>query len=133
MDIYQHANLDRAVGTIKSRAQRTCYTWGRAVQARMRTTADWQDRNGPSMTGYNARESLQVEVGLHENGDIQIVARSDRQTLTPWRGWQGAPVAAFLELGTRYMHRHPVIYTTVHAMAPTLRSMLVKDIRELSL
>lgn len=93
----------------------------------MRAQASWQDRNGPSRTGLNARESLHAETAITDNGDVLVILSSDRQTLTPWRSWRdGAPAGAFLELSTRYMQSRPVIWPTARAMAPGL-VQAVKD------
>lgn len=122
---YSHENLDAAVRRLKEGVLLTGIEFAVFLQAELRADAPWQDRNGPSMTGKNARESLEAEAGLMDGGEIvQIVARSDRQTLTPWKEWAGAPVGAFLELGTRYMRKREVIKPTVQRTAPELHARL---------
>ena len=118
---YDPANVDAAVAQIRARVAQIADTWGKQAQARMRAQAPWQDRNGPSRTGLNARQSLKAQTAIAKNGDVLVVLSSDRQTLTPWRQWSsGAPVGAFLELSTRYMAARPIIWPTAKAMAPDL-------------
>lgn len=121
---YTPEALVAAVALIRKTCLSQSSFWAKDVQAAMRSGAPWTDRNGPSMTGLNARQSLETEVGTMANGDILIVARSTRQTLKPWRGWDGAPVGAFLELSTRFMSQRPIIKVTVERMAPQLITSL---------
>jgi hypothetical protein len=125
VDTYDPANVDAAVAQIRARVAQTAQTWGKQAEARMRATALWHDRNGPSLTGYNARQSLRAETAIAANGDVLVILSSDRQTLTPWRQWSnGAPVGAFLELSTRYMASRAVIWPTAQALAPQLTQQL---------
>lgn len=94
-----------------------------ATQAAMRADAPWRDRNGDSKTGKNARDSLEAEAATQDDG-ILIIARSTRQTNRPWRQWDGAPVGAFLEEGTRKMLARPIIFRTLEALAPRLKAQL---------
>ncbi len=128
-DSYDPARLDDAVRQIRAVVFDVAAEWAVAVQGRMRSNASWVDRNGPSMTGKNARQSLEAEAGRALNGDVIVVARADRQTLRPWSSWPGAPVSVFLELGTRFMARRDVIRPTVHEMAPTLGMLLQMALR----
>jgi hypothetical protein len=121
---YTPEALIAAVALIRKTCLQESVSWARDVQSAMRSGAPWTDRNGPSMTGLNARQSLEAEAGTVDNGDIMIVARSTRQTLKPWRGWDGAPVGAFLELSTRFMSQRPIIKVTVERMAPQLITSL---------
>lgn len=116
---YDPANVDAAMAQIRARVATVADTWAKQAQARMRAQAPWTDRNGPSRTGLNARQSLKAQTAIAKNGDVLVVLSSDRQTLTPWRTWaSGAPVGAFLELSTRYMAARPIIWPTTKAMAP---------------
>jgi len=113
-----------AVGQLRAGVYAAAVPWAALVQARMRSEASWTDRNGPSKTGENARDSLEAEVGIEDNGNVTIVARSTRQTLRAWRGWDGAPLGAFLELGTVHMAARPVIWPVLSSSAPDLKSRL---------
>lgn len=128
---YSPERLYAAVETLRGRVRTVQSGWGRDAQARMRQEASWTDRNGPSRTGLNARESLQAETIEDDSGDIVTVLYSDRQSLRGWRSWtDGAPVGAFLELGTRGrngrggMRARPVIMPVARSMAPQLLSRL---------
>lgn len=124
-DTFDPARVDAAVAEIRTRVATIAHAWGDAAQARMRAQAPWTDRNGPSLTGYNARQSLRAETAIAENGDVLVILSSDRQSLRPWSAWQrGAPVGAFLELGTRYMANRAVIMPVARAMAPQLMRQL---------
>ena len=126
INTYDPANVDAAVAQIRQRVAHIADGWGKQAQARMRAQAPWTDRNGPSRTGLNARQSLKAQTAIAKNGDVLVVLSSDRQTLTPWRQWSnGAPVGAFLELSTRYMAARPIIWPTAKAMAPDL----IKQVR----
>lgn len=116
--------VDEAIKQIRREIHTTCTTWSEDIQARMRSDAPWNDRNGPSLTGLNARQSLVTEVGIQETGDIQIVARTDRMTPRAWGSFEGAPVGVFLELGTRNMSRRDIIWPTLENQAPALRRQL---------
>jgi hypothetical protein len=123
---YDPANVDAAKAQIRARVATAANAWGKQAQARMRAQAPWQDRNGPSRTGLNARQSLKAQTAIAKNGDVLVILSSDRQTLTSWRTWaSGAPVGAFLELSTRYMAARPIIWPTAKAMAPDL----IKQVR----
>lgn len=98
-------------------------TWALSVQEQMRGDARWTDRNGPSVTGLNARQSLKVQCELLPGDQIHIVGSTDRASP---REWHGAPaiVGAFLELGTRFMDKYDVIWPTLMARAPELTSLI---------
>ncbi len=121
---YSPANVDAAIQKIRTSVLQVSSQWATEVKSSMQSGAPWTDRNGPSMTGLNARQSLDAEAGTMDNGDIQIVARTDRMTLKPWGSWPGAPVGVFLELGTRYMARRAIIWPTLQQQAPQLQSQL---------
>lgn len=121
---YSPSRIDAVVRQIRADIAGTSKTWAADVRSAMQSGAPWNDRNGPSMTGMNARQSLDAEAGIMANGDIQIVARTDRMTLKPWGSWPGAPVGVFLELGTRFMIRRAIIWPTLTAQAPALRDHL---------
>ncbi len=119
---FSEARLAAAIETFRARIYtRAAVPWAQMVEARMRSEASWTDRNGPSKTGENARESLEAEAAIEDDGNITIVGRSTRQTLTPWRGWDGAPLGAFLELGTVHMQARPVIWPVLKSSAPDLK------------
>ncbi|HZC05484.1 MAG TPA: hypothetical protein VE338_07565 [Ktedonobacterales bacterium] len=123
---YDPAKMDAAVAQMRTRVARVAQAWGKDAQERMRAQAPWTDRNGPSRTGLNARQSLKAQTAIAPNGDVLVVLSSDRQTLTPWRSWSsGAPVGAFLELSTRFMAARPILWPTAKAMAPDL----IKQVR----
>lgn len=125
VDAYSDARMDLAITLIEGMCFEIAEGWATDVQAQMRSAAPWTDRNGPSLTGLNARQSLKAEAGRDEaSGDIVIVASTDRMTLRPWREFPGAPVGLFLERGTRFMAPRPVIQLTVEQMAPILMSRL---------
>jgi len=125
VDTYTQANVDTAMALIRSRVAHIADAWGKQAQARMQAQAPWHDRNGPSRTGLNARQSLKAQTVIARNGDVLVVLSSDRQSLTPWRSWSnGAPVGAFLELSTRFMAARPIIWPTAKAMAPDLIKQL---------
>lgn len=122
------ATVAAALETVRGRVYDASDGWAQLVEARMRSEASWTDRNGPSKTGENARESLEAEAALEDDGNVTIVARSTRQTLTPWRGWDGAPLGAFLERGTKYMQARPVIWPVMVSSAPELRRRLQQSL-----
>lgn len=110
---------------VRKRVANTAQAWGKQAQEQMRVTARWTDRNGPSLTGYNARQSLKAQTAIAPNGDVLVILSSDRQSRTPWRAWQsGAPVGAFLELGTRFMANRAVIWPVAKAMSTPLMRRL---------
>lgn len=122
---YDPANLDAAVAQVRARVANTAKAWGESAQAQMRATAPWTDRNGPSLTGYNARQSLRAQTAIATNGDVLVILSSDSQTQTPWRSWTtGAPLGAFLELGTRSMASRAVIWPVARAMSTPLMRQL---------
>ncbi len=123
-DTYSPEAIDKAVKQVRSSIAQVSAEWAADVKSAMQSGAPWNDQNGPSMTGLNARQSLDAEAGIMGNGDIQIVARTDRMTLKPWASWPGAPVGVFLELGTRFMTRRAIIWPTLTAQAPALRDHL---------
>lgn len=94
--------------------------WAKSVQERMRADARWTDRNGPSVTGLNARQSLQTEVEYTPGVEVWAVAMSDRESPRQWNGGP-APVGAFLEKGTKWMGPYDVIYPTLTAAVPDLQ------------
>jgi hypothetical protein len=123
---YDPAKVDAAAAQIRARVAQTAQAWGAQAQSRMQAQAPWSDRNGPSRTGLNARQSLKAQTAIDKNGNVIVVLSSDRQTLTPWRTWaSGAPVGAFLELSTRFMAARPILWPTAKAMAPDL----IKQVR----
>lgn len=124
-DSYDPSRMDAAIAQIRKRVANVAHAWGKQAEAQMRATASWNDRNGPSRTGKNARESLHAETAIADNGDVLVILSSERQTLTPWRSWRdGAPVGAFLELSTRYMQARPVIWPVARAMSTPLMRRL---------
>lgn len=126
VDTYDAAKVEAAVAQVRAQVANTAKAWGASAQARMRAQAPWTDRNGPSRTGFNARQSLRAQTAIASNGDVLVVLSSDRQSLTPWRSWSnGAPVGAFLELSTRFMAARPIIWPTAKAMTPDL----IKQVR----
>jgi hypothetical protein len=119
-----------AIAQMERGAALTATEWGRDVEQQMRADARWTDRNGPSVTGLNARQSLKVEVEYLGGDQVYVVAKSDRESPRQWRG-APAPVGAFLELGTRFMDKYDVVWPTLTARAPDLKqrleSMLLPD------
>lgn len=121
---YDAARVDQAVAHLRRVVADTARAWTDDVQRELRSAAPWSDRNGPSETGKNARDSLEAEVAVLPSGDLTIIARSTRARPEAWKDYAHAPVGAFLELGTRYMAKREVIWPTVQAMAPDLQSRL---------
>ncbi len=117
---YTPANLDIALQVIRQEVGRTSQAWAQRVQDTMRANAPSNYGNGPSVTGKNARQSLETEVGTGENGDIVIVARSTRASPRAWRSFQYAPIGMFLERGTRYMAKRAVIWPTLNILVADL-------------
>lgn len=136
---YDPERLYAAIDRIRQTCFDAAVQWAGEAEARMRSEADWTDRNGPSRTGLNARESLSAETHEDADGNIVVTLYSTRQTLRPWKDWRsGAPLGMFLEEGTRgragtgvgAMRAHPVIWPTARSMAPTLKSRVQKLLTE---
>lgn len=116
--------LDAAVDEIITGCVKTGQIWAADVRERMRSEAPWHDRGGKdSATGLSARQSLDTEVSVVWGEEVRIVARSTRETR------KGAPVGAFLELGTRYMHRYDVIWPVLVTSADDLKGQLEAMLR----
>lgn len=120
-----------AIRQVEEGCLSTSGEWASDMQARMRSEAPWHDRNGPSMTGKNARESLEAEAG-RVGDEVVIVLRSDRRSTRIWKkAGIPAPVAAFLELGTRFMAKRevirPVQLTGSSDLRDRLQRMLAPD------
>lgn len=114
----------------------TSADWSGYVQDEMRSGARWTDRGGQdSVTGKSARESLEAEAGLSDDGtEIIIVGRSTRESTHQWRGGPHAPVGAFLELGTRFMHeRYAIIQPTLEQNTARLQQMLTNALHDITL
>jgi hypothetical protein len=118
----------RAIEQIERGAAATATEWARDVEQQMRGAARWTDRNGPSITGKNARQSLQAGVEYLPGDQVHAVAMSDRESPHAWRGGP-APVGAFLEEGTRFMDKFDVIWPTLTARAPELKDRLAAMLR----
>jgi hypothetical protein len=115
---FSPAAMEAAINQIIAGAGEVAHMWAPNVQDRMRSEARWHDQGGKdSATGLTARESLDAQVDATPD-EIRIVARSTRETR------KGAPVGAFLELGTRFMGRYDVIWPVLTTSTEELKSQL---------
>lgn len=123
---YDPALVDAAIQRRKRAIGHEASDWAQDVKERMVAEAPWTDRGGKdSPTGLTARESLATQVATGSDGALHIIASSDRRTTRAWRGWSQAPVAAFLELGTRKMRqKYEIVWPTLVMRSPDLKHRL---------
>ncbi len=123
---YSPAQVDAAITQVRRLVLRECALWAADTQAIARRNAPWTDRGGAdSVTGRDARESLEAEAGV-VGERVLIVLRSTRESTRQWKGGPHAPVGAFLELSTRRMRKFPVLWPTLEHEAPMLKARLTK-------
>jgi HK97 gp10 family phage protein len=95
-----------------------CKFWDGRIEAHMKHNAPWRDRTSNARNGLRAQAVKLYGASLGANAFAIILSH-------------GVTYGIFLELGTRHMHKRPIIVPTMYEYAPKVLKTCTKLLNRL--